>query len=324
MADEPQEPQEPQLPEQDATKLAMLAEIEQDIPEGVRNFLTTELPDGPTLTAPVDVETAIICQAEFCVWMGQMFGQFKGLTPIQIPMMIGQLNTVQHSMLLSALEVAQPTEEAPGLLTILDPKDGASYLPGELRVRASADKDLVRDVTAQLGETDPFSLRDVEGDVWRNYLDLDLGEYTLTVSATLCDEDAYTEDMGELTQSVTFTIAEDAEEPAEGADEEAVQEVESKIKEALDALADQSVLDVPAYAGKWLNVLKTQFGVYKTIAGQVLEGDAEGVVNTLITEAKGVIENFEENIQNPDEEADPLSMGRILNFAFKIKNLLNL
>lgn len=265
----------------------MLAEIPLDIPEGVRNFLTTPLPAGPTLTTPNDVESAIICQAEFCVWMGSMFGAYEGLTPIQIPMMIGQLNTVQHSMLVASLEVAQPSENVQSLLNIIEPVADQSYLPGELRITATADKEIVRSITAHIGESDPVPLRDVEGDSWRAYSDLPVGAYTVTVTAELFEGIEYADDMGPLEQSVDISIAEDAEEPAEGVDKAALNKAYTELSDAVRALFDVPITSLPdiiEYLKLHLNIAKTALSTLLGIAQKVATGDVGGAIEQLGTE----------------------------------------
>lgn len=304
----PTEDQTPDEPEQNALKVAMLAEVQSDLPAGIADFLTTPLPAKAALTDPVDVDSAIICQAQFCVFLNDLFGAYEGLTPIQIPMFMAQLNTVQQGMLLASLEAAEPTEETPYLLTVTGPLDGGAYKPGELRVTASADKEQVRSIEAALNGGDAFSLRDVDGDTWRNYLDMaELGDYTLTVTATLFDEIEQTDDMGPLEQTIAFSIADDAEAPAEGADKEAVEKTYDEMAQALQGLFDipingpEDLLKIPLHN---LKSAKTALETLWQIGKKAATGDAGGAIDQLSQEALNYWEQLYEEMTKERDDGE--------------------
>lgn len=324
MPDEPTPPEEPV-----SLKDQMLAEVQTDLPDGILNFLTTPLPAGPTLTAPNDVDSAIICQAEFCVWLGGLMGNFQGLTPVSIPMFMAQLNTVQQGMLLSALEY-NGESQAVKEFEIVEPAAETVYYPGEMRISVSGGKDTdISGITGTILEAgaralgDEFDLIEKDG-IWQQFVDLmDNGDYALTITATFPKGEP-------IAQTVNFRIGdaeEDEPEPPEGADQEALDKAQSKMQEALKALADQSVLDVPGYAKNLLNVVKTQYGVMANIAGKVLQGDAKGAIDTLLTEANGIVENFEQEIENYDPEGDAFNLGNIVgklwNASSKVDGLIS-
>jgi hypothetical protein len=259
------------------------------------------------------------------VWLADLLGAFEGLTPISIPLFIGQLNTVNQGMLLASLEYNANTQAETGF-EITEPTEGTAYGPGELRITANALNDSnILSISATLNGEE-FDLIAREG-VWRQYVELtEYDDYTLTLTATFKDET--TDD-----ESVNFSIVDPDEVPPEeeqpdppgGDDEEALETAKSKMEEALAALADQSVLDVPGYAEKWLNVLKAQYSVYGDIGGKLLKGDAAGALDTILTEAEGVIDNFEDNIVNYDPEDDVTKIGnivgRLVNIGTKIGGL---
>ena len=305
-----------------AIKTDMLAEIEADLPDGIRNFLTTPLPAAPTLTTPDTVEHAIICQAEFCVWLANLCGDFEGITPISIPLWIGQLNTVNQSILLASLEY-KADSQAETDFEITEPTEGTAYGPGELRISARALHDSnILAISATLNEEE-FDLVERDG-VWRQYVELtEYDEYTLTLTATFGDKST-------ANKSVSFSVVdpdevppeEEQPEPPGGSDDTAVEEARSKMEEALAALADQSVLDVYGYAEKSLNVLKAQYAVLGSIGKKIAKGDAIGVIDETLDEVEGVLDNFDEKIVNYDPNDDPSKIGYIVGRLWQIKERL--
>lgn len=180
-------------------KADMLAEVLTDLPEGVRNFLSTPLPAGPTLTTPNSVDNAIICQAEFCVWLAGLFGAYEGLTPIAIPMWIGQLNSVQQAMLLASLEYDAETQAAQDF-EILEPRN-TTYYPGNLRIRARAVNGVLAQCVVEIGDRAPLVLDDNDG-TFEGHLEMsEPGTYTASVTGMFDNEATQTLD-------VSFTISE--------------------------------------------------------------------------------------------------------------------
>ena len=288
-------------------KTALIDAFTTDLPPGIADFLTTPLPEPPALTMPADVDAAIIVQGQFCAWLANALRPFAGVTPVALPLWIGQLNTVQQGAYVSMLEYLEETETQQGF-TITAPAAGKTYLPGDLRVTCVVQDGTVTAMTGTLRgpfDTDFDMLPGADADHWRQELGLaKLGTYTLTITAEFATAD---QDPQTQTQSLDFTLAaeEDAvaeAEPAGGADLEAVQTAQGKIAEALKALADQNALNLPGYASKWLNVVKVYFGTLKSIGGNVLKGEGKAALEELSTEATGYLDFLYEYCTKPDTD----------------------
>ena len=97
---------------------------EDDLTPGVVEFLTAEIPMPPEINAPADEAAAIVANGIAAKYILDLFRPFAGLTPVEMILHIGQLNTVLQGAYLSGLEYL----DASGMQNTLlfdAPKDGA-------------------------------------------------------------------------------------------------------------------------------------------------------------------------------------------------------
>lgn len=217
----------------------MLAEVITDLPAGILDFLTTPLPAKATLTDPVDVDSAIICQAQFCVHLNDMLGEYAGLTPIAIPMFMAQLNTVQQNIMLASLEYDSETD-AEQDFTVIEPADGKAYLPGDLRLQVKPLNGKLQQVAVESGDTaDALSYDEDNGVFWGYLRAEDLGAYTATFTGLFVDDTTQS-------VSVSFTISDTPEDEPEDQEDGDFWPVEM-AKEAFDkayTYATRTVTDI--------------------------------------------------------------------------------
>jgi len=204
-------PEEPVLSKKDA----MLAEILTDLPDGIRSFLETVIPQLTATTAPTDVDSAIITQGILAHNLNIIFKTFEGLTPAAIPLYIGQLNTVTHNIMIASLEIADVLNSESGF-EIVNPRSGQVYLPGDVRFQVRPTHGKLQQVAVEIDGENPIPLEwDSDGFFWGFARLEDANTYTANASALFVD------DKGEetiKTGSVTFFIDPDAEELPEEKD----------------------------------------------------------------------------------------------------------
>lgn len=76
----------------------------QELPNGIKDFLTTPLPIFFVVGWPEDVDAAIIAQGQLAANINMLLKTFEGLTPVELFLRIGQYNTVLRDMLLTGME----------------------------------------------------------------------------------------------------------------------------------------------------------------------------------------------------------------------------
>lgn len=152
-------------------------------PDGIHDFLETPIPIVPTVSTPADVDSAIIANGVCAKFILDLFAPFAGLTPVELLLRIGQHNNVLESAMLAGLEYIEGTDPAEYDLTILEPQDGISYTPGEMRFTASATNGTAEGITLTIGENNPIDMKDVDG-TWTQYVNMEIGDYTAIFEAT--------------------------------------------------------------------------------------------------------------------------------------------
>jgi len=251
-------------------KDAFLAEILADVPEGIRDYLNVEIPAPPEVGMPTDVDSAILVNG-ICAWyVLELFRPLAGLNLVQIPMYLGQLNTVSGGMLLASLEYNEESQ-AEQDFEISEPIDGSVYSPGELRITATAtNSTIIDEMKGTIGEAS-FDMVSKD-DVWRQFVNLtENGDYTLTLTAVFPEGDP-------LPKSVSFTISDNPDDeptPPEGDDETALQRayenVNSGYAKLMKAVAswtiDTNMKDaVTAYYQEWKTAISSFLAIAKTIS----------------------------------------------------------
>jgi hypothetical protein len=298
------EPSEPTGPSDLNIKAQILAEVIADLPDGIRTFLDVELPEPPAATMPQDVDSAILVQGLLAYHLLEVFRPLAGLTLAQLPLWIGQFNTVNVGMLLASLAYRQETQ-AEQSFRIIEPRAETTYYPGEMRISAEASSGTtISSMSADLaGET--FDLVSASGGGWRQYVNvMDNGDYVLTITAHFPTGDPQT-------QSVAFVIGDeetveepDEIEPGAGADADALIKFEGDVARAMRALMDQpinSVEDIVGYAGQWLNMLKTTYGKGWNIAKELAVGSRRDALEQMFTETSGILLNAIDALSTVDE-----------------------
>jgi hypothetical protein len=201
-------------------------------PDGITDFLTTPLPAAPSIAAPADVDAAIIANGIAAKFVLDLFQPFAGLTPIELLLRIGQHNSVLEAGLLAGLQYIGDSE-AQQNFEILAPEEGIAYSPGEVRFEAQALNGTLTSIDLTIG-AQTYALKSVE-DVWRQYLNLDIGDYAATFAATFKGQDT------PQTIAVNFSIAayDENDPPAEqpeppgGKDKSALDAAFEKLKSAV-------------------------------------------------------------------------------------------
>jgi hypothetical protein len=142
---------------------------------------------------PATKDDAIIAQGVLAVFLLDVFRPFGGLTPVELLLRIGQHNSVTEAILFTALEYLSDSD-AQKEFTILEPKDGKTYLPGDIRIAVSAKSSNIAfaivtvsdayqtsfDITLEPNET---------GSVYYGYARCEeIGNYTFAFSVTFNDD----------------------------------------------------------------------------------------------------------------------------------------
>lgn len=198
-------PIEPYADHQKAALIAALSEL----PDGLQNFLSVTLP-AVTQVAAAD-ETATEALSAYLL---AVFSQFEGLTLLEIPMRIGQLNDWNIAGVLAGLEQwegADTGEEVPGSeeradFEIIAPQSGATYQIGAIRFQVKATAGTLQYVTAQqIGGTGgpAFDLKESNGQFWGLTYVHEAGSYTFTITGSFAG------DRPSVLKDVSFTIADD-------------------------------------------------------------------------------------------------------------------
>jgi hypothetical protein len=176
-------------------------------PDGIVDFLATPLPAAPTISTPADADAAILASGILSKYLLDLFATFEGLTPIELLLRIGQHNSVLESAMLAGLEYIEGADSAENDITVLEPQDGVSYTPGEMRFIAKVANGFCIGMTLTLG-ADPIKMVSTD-DVFTQFVNMEVGDYTATFDASF-------EDTTTQTASVHFTVAEyDPENPPE-------------------------------------------------------------------------------------------------------------
>lgn len=242
-------------------KTDMLAEVETDLPDGIKNFLETVIPTLTATTAPTDEASSIIVQGILAHNLNTILKAFEGLTLAAIPLYIGQLNTVNQGLLCASLEVIEDTTTENGF-EIINPKEGHVYLPGDVRFQVRPTNGQLQQVAVEIGALNPVALQwDDAGYFWGFARIEDEASYTANVSCLFID-DKDEEEI--LTGEVSFSIDTDADELAEGKDfgpieyaYEAFKKAKTIADEAINAEQESKSLvnDVAAFARKYIDAV---------------------------------------------------------------------
>lgn len=111
-----------------------LKDIDASLPEGVLGLLEVAIPEAPSVTIS-DVDSAIIAQGILAKYLLDLFDTFRGLTPIELLLRIGQKNATLQSALLAGIEY-NPKKSFE--FSILSPQKEGFYFP-EQEIQFSAE-----------------------------------------------------------------------------------------------------------------------------------------------------------------------------------------
>lgn len=262
----------------DPIKNQLIAAWSSDLPDGIKNFLDAEIPEPPTVSLPTDTDTAILVNGICAHYILELFRPLTGLKLINIPLYIGQLNTVNQGMLLAALEYKSESN-AQQDFEITAPTAGTAYQPGNLRLSATGKNGTLRQMAVEIEGQAPIALASDDGSTFYGYArfeETDLGEFTATFSG-LYDDDTT------VTASVNFSIDTEAEASADGADWWSVELKKLAYDTAVNAISGlaeigQSVLDnILGYAS---NVVSAGASVLSSIGASV-SGYDDSVTNAI-------------------------------------------
>jgi hypothetical protein len=107
-------------------KTDFLSELNADLPDGVGGLLDKAIPAAPSVATPTDVDSAIIAQGVLAKYLLDLFDTFRGLTPIELLLRIGQKNATLQAALLAGLEYVEKTSFE---YEILSPSTSGTYYP---------------------------------------------------------------------------------------------------------------------------------------------------------------------------------------------------
>jgi hypothetical protein len=166
----------------------------RDTPSGIKEFLTATIPTPPTVNSPTNEAEANIVQGILAYYILEFFRPFGGMMPVELLLRIGQHNSVGEAILFAGLEYRQESDSATSF-EVVEPVDGETYAPGDLRVivRAKSGKLQAATVTVNTqpgdGSAQPFTrLTSDEGQAWFGYLSCSAsGDYTIKVEVTIGD-----------------------------------------------------------------------------------------------------------------------------------------
>jgi hypothetical protein len=248
----------------DNIKDQLIAEFrsEDDLTPGVVEFLSAAIPDPPEITTPADVDAAIIANGLAAKYVLDLFKPFAGLTPVEMVLHIGQLNTVLQGAYLAGLEYIQ-TSNAQQNFAIVYPEDGRVCYPGNVRLQAKDVNGTLLQCAVEIDGHAPVAL-DGESGSFYGFIRLDTaGTYTITFYG-LYDQDLT------ISQSVDLEISADAQpDPFDPAEPDA---------------------DAPQQPdGNDLNTLTAAKGVFDTLAQRLVSNASDAAINAVAGAAGDVV-----------------------------------
>lgn len=269
-------------------------------PEGIQEFLTTPIPDPPSITTPADVDAAIVANGIAAKYICDLLGAFAGLTPIELLLRIGQHNNVLESAMLAGLEYIEGADSDENDIEVLEPQNGVSYTPGEMRFQAKAINGVCVGMTLALNGGDPIDMIE-EDDAWTQYINMEIGEATTIFSAMFEDETTQTE-------TISFTIAEyDPENPPDpplppeeqpkppgGTSDDALQRAFERVRSAYRNVIKAVYEDL---GGQSINELEYAVDVFL----EVCQGSSS-FITTLIADINSVLQELLAAAADEDEE----------------------
>jgi len=200
-------------------------------PDGINDFLETPIPAAPTIGTPTDKDSAIIANGVLSKFLLDLFAPFAGLTPVELLLRIGQHNSVLESAMIAGLEYLEGSDSDEQGLQFIEPTDGGTYSPGEMRFTVAAQNGTPGRVNLTVDGGDPVKMTtEDKGATWRAFQSVDAGEHTAECSAQFD---------GSEVKIITcvFTITAEGEEPPPG--EDPPEQPEGTDDEALDRLHKQ-------------------------------------------------------------------------------------
>jgi len=257
-----------------------VSEFFTDLPEGVRDFVNTEIPALQPTSSPSDVDGAIIAQGILAHNLNEILRAFQGMTLAAIPLYIGQLNTVNQGLLCAALEFVGGS----GDLKIIAPVDSGTYL-GFFGVRegewysAQVLRGVITSISCLLDDGEAFDLtEDTENPgIWKAEWPTAMGDHSVVFNAAYSDKTTTTE-------TSSFSVSSYSVSPGDGSvvpvneefeisidtqgdeyDSVSVTATDSSGKKAIVALAADSVST--KWVGRLLISIEGAVGLGVTLMG---------------------------------------------------------
>lgn len=166
-------------------KAALLAALDSgDYPEPLKNFLTTPLPEIPTIAWPTTEAAAAIATGQLAAIVAQILQPFGGIAPVLVILHAGQRNRVYQNIMLSMLEYIEGSEQAQ--IAIVAPVAGAIYYgsyidPWQVQITGDAKPEKVTvTVNGETTELAPGTEGRYEG-----IIPIPIGEWQATATAKL-------------------------------------------------------------------------------------------------------------------------------------------
>lgn len=177
-----------------------LTALNESLPEGILELLEKEIPEAPSVTVS-DVDSAIIANGHLAKYLLDLFNTFKGLTPVELLLRIGQKNATLQAAFLAGIEYTKGEGEYDFSIS-LDPTIvyTDSPIPFQLEVINGEDK------AVSASSLQNIELTKVENQpIWEGeYVWTEAGQPTLTFTITFDTPDG----SYDCKKSVTIQVGE--------------------------------------------------------------------------------------------------------------------
>jgi hypothetical protein len=174
------------------------------------------------------VDAAIIANGIASKYVLDLFNAYAGLFLAALPLHVGQENDWLRAGVLSGLEYGSlnaADDDETGNLVIVEPRNGAAYKPGDLRVQVKGKNAVLQSATATIAGK-MGQLGAGQGCFWGIVCIPEAGEYTMDVLGSF-------EGDGPIqSASVSFSIDEDADKEPDGDDLTALDTAIGVVKDA--------------------------------------------------------------------------------------------
>jgi len=141
-------------------KQAWWEAIDADLPESISGLLDKTI-DVSSVTAPADVDAAIIEQGKLAAKLNKLLDDLNGLSLVELALRIGQKNVTSKLMLLAGVEAIEETDDEG--FVVLEPQEGKEYQPGEIIIKVKVNDDDIQEISVSVDDGDSQTLTRANG-----------------------------------------------------------------------------------------------------------------------------------------------------------------